>query len=167
MSSATESGVVVESYGRRVVVARAEGERVTCKVRGRRLEVVAGDLVRIEVLGDIDNYRSNVTRTAVVGKPTDRQKKIWAGLMAARDDCKTMLKPGTAVADVYRNYVRICRSHDIDNLFVVDASFFPSSAAVNPGLTIIAQALRVAEHIAATEVRARSSVPHLLKSVEN
>lgn len=48
MSSATESGVVVESYGRRVVVARAEGERVTCKVRGRRLEVVAGDLVRIE-----------------------------------------------------------------------------------------------------------------------
>jgi choline dehydrogenase-like flavoprotein len=40
-----------------------------------------------------------------------------------------------------------CRSHDVDNLFVVDASFFPSSAAVNPGLTIIAQALRVADHI--------------------
>ncbi len=40
-----------------------------------------------------------------------------------------------------------CRTHDIDNLFVVDASFFPSSAAVNPGLTIAAQALRVAEHI--------------------
>ena len=48
MSSATESGVVVESYGRRVVVARAEGDKVTCKLRGRRLEVVAGDLVRIE-----------------------------------------------------------------------------------------------------------------------
>ena len=40
-----------------------------------------------------------------------------------------------------------CRTHDIDNLFVVDASFFPSSAAVNPGLTIVAQALRVADHI--------------------
>jgi choline dehydrogenase-like flavoprotein len=40
-----------------------------------------------------------------------------------------------------------CRAHDIENLFVVDASFFPSSAAVNPGLTIIAQALRVADHI--------------------
>lgn len=40
-----------------------------------------------------------------------------------------------------------CRSHDIDNLFVVDASFFPSSAAVNPGLTIVAQSLRVADHI--------------------
>ena len=40
-----------------------------------------------------------------------------------------------------------CRTHDIDNLFVVDASFFPSSAAVTPGLTIAAQALRVADHI--------------------
>src|SRR5215203_4358275 len=39
-----------------------------------------------------------------------------------------------------------CRAHDIENLFVVDASFFPSSAAVNPALTIAAQALRVADH---------------------
>ena len=45
-----------------------------------------------------------------------------------------------------------CRAHDIANLFVVDASFFPSSAAVNPGLTIIAQALRVADHIKETEL---------------
>ncbi|MEZ5290077.1 MAG: GMC family oxidoreductase [Vicinamibacterales bacterium] len=44
-----------------------------------------------------------------------------------------------------------CRAHDVENLFVVDASFFPSSAAVNPGLTIIAQALRVAEHIGGVE----------------
>ena len=51
-----------------------------------------------------------------------------------------------------------CRSHDVDNLFVVDASFFPSSAAVNPGLTIIAQALRVADHILATELRQRSQL---------
>jgi choline dehydrogenase-like flavoprotein len=50
-----------------------------------------------------------------------------------------------------------CRAHDLDNLFVVDASFFPSSAAVNPALTIIAQALRVAEHIAATELGSRLS----------
>jgi choline dehydrogenase-like flavoprotein len=40
-----------------------------------------------------------------------------------------------------------CRSHDVSNLFVVDSSFFPSSAAVNPALTIAAQALRVADHI--------------------
>ena len=40
-----------------------------------------------------------------------------------------------------------CKAHDVDNLYVVDASFFPSSAAVNPALTIIANALRVAEHL--------------------
>jgi choline dehydrogenase-like flavoprotein len=45
-----------------------------------------------------------------------------------------------------------CRTHDVSNLFVVDASFFPSSAAVNPGLTIVAQALRVADHIKATDL---------------
>ena len=45
-----------------------------------------------------------------------------------------------------------CRTHDVENLFVVDASFFPSSAAVNPGLTIIAQALRVADHIKQKEL---------------
>jgi choline dehydrogenase-like flavoprotein len=45
-----------------------------------------------------------------------------------------------------------CKTHDIDNLYVVDASFFPSSAAVNPGLTIVAQAIRVADHIRATRL---------------
>ncbi|HJV56452.1 MAG TPA: GMC family oxidoreductase [Methylomirabilota bacterium] len=40
-----------------------------------------------------------------------------------------------------------CRAHEVDNLYVVDASFFPSSAAVNPALTIMANALRVAEHL--------------------
>lgn len=45
-----------------------------------------------------------------------------------------------------------CRAHDVENLFVVDASFFPSSAAVNPALTIVAQALRVADHIKETHL---------------
>jgi choline dehydrogenase-like flavoprotein len=40
-----------------------------------------------------------------------------------------------------------CRAHEVDNLYVVDASFFPSSAAVNPALTIMANALRVGDHI--------------------
>ena len=40
-----------------------------------------------------------------------------------------------------------CRAHEVDNLYVVDASFFPSSAAVNPALTIVANALRVGDHL--------------------
>src|SRR3954466_10785474 len=41
----------------------------------------------------------------------------------------------------------LCRAHDVDNLYVVDGSFFPSSAAVNPALTIMANALRVGDHL--------------------
>jgi choline dehydrogenase-like flavoprotein len=40
-----------------------------------------------------------------------------------------------------------CKAHDLDNLYVVDASFFPSSNAVNPALTIAANALRVGDHL--------------------
>jgi choline dehydrogenase-like flavoprotein len=40
-----------------------------------------------------------------------------------------------------------CKAHDLDNLYVVDASFFPSSGAVNPALTIMANALRVGDHL--------------------
>jgi len=40
-----------------------------------------------------------------------------------------------------------CKAHDVDNLYVVDGSFFPSSGAVNPALTIMANALRVGERI--------------------
>lgn len=40
-----------------------------------------------------------------------------------------------------------CKAHDLDNLYVVDGSFFPSSNAVNPALTIMANALRVGDHL--------------------
>jgi choline dehydrogenase-like flavoprotein len=49
--------------------------------------------------------------------------------------------PKTSVLDVN------CKAHDLDNLYVVDASFFSSSGAVNPALTIMANALRVADHL--------------------
>lgn len=49
--------------------------------------------------------------------------------------------PATSVLD------RNCRAHDVDNLYVVDGSFFPSSSAVNPALTIMANALRVGDHL--------------------
>jgi choline dehydrogenase-like flavoprotein len=51
--------------------------------------------------------------------------------------------PATSVLDP------TCRAHDVSNLFVVDSSFFPSLPVMNPALTIAANALRVARHIAA------------------
>lgn len=49
--------------------------------------------------------------------------------------------PKTSALDVN------CKAHELDNLYVVDGSFFPSSAAVNPALTIMANALRVGDHL--------------------
>jgi choline dehydrogenase-like flavoprotein len=49
--------------------------------------------------------------------------------------------PRTSALDAH------CRAHEVDNLYVVDGSFFPSSSAVNPALTIMANALRVGDHL--------------------
>ena len=49
--------------------------------------------------------------------------------------------PASSVLDLH------CKAHELDNLYIADASFFVSIGAVNPTLTIIANALRVADHI--------------------
>ncbi|MHA7969212.1 FAD-dependent oxidoreductase [Rhizobium sp. CAU 1783] len=56
--------------------------------------------------------------------------------------------PATSPLDVW------CRSYDHPNLFVVDAACLPTSAAVNPALTVAAQALRVADHIVREDLAA-------------
>lgn len=60
--------------------------------------------------------------------------------------CRFGHDPSTSVLDVH------CKAHELDNLYVVDASFFPSSSAVNPSLTIIANAIRVADHLLAEKL---------------
>ena len=55
--------------------------------------------------------------------------------------CRFGTDPKTSVLDAQN------RAHQVDNLYVVDTSFFPSSAGLNPSLTVAANALRVAEHI--------------------
>jgi choline dehydrogenase-like flavoprotein len=62
--------------------------------------------------------------------------------------------PKTSALDVN------CRAHEVDNLYVVDGSFFVSSAAVNPALTIMANALRVGDHLKERlGARAEAAVP--------
>jgi choline dehydrogenase-like flavoprotein len=55
--------------------------------------------------------------------------------------CRFGTDPATSVLDVN------CKAHELDNLYVVDTSFFPSIGAVNPGLTAMANALRVGDHL--------------------
>ncbi|SPM28054.1 Choline dehydrogenase or related flavoprotein, partial [Mycobacterium terramassiliense] len=55
--------------------------------------------------------------------------------------CRFGTDPHTSVLDAHN------RAHEVDNLYVVDTSFFPSSAGLNPSLTVAANALRVAAHL--------------------
>jgi choline dehydrogenase-like flavoprotein len=90
------------------------------------------------------------------------QRIPLAGVAHQNGTCRFGTDPRTSVLEV------TCKAHDLDNLYVVDGSFFPSSGAVNPALTIAANALRVGDHllerlgVSSAEVsaqRARYSAP--------
>ena len=66
-----------------------------------------------------------------------------AGCAHQAGTCRFGTDPATSVLDVN------CKAHDLDNLYVVDTSFFPSIGAVNPALTAMANAIRVGEHLMA------------------
>ena len=64
-----------------------------------------------------------------------------AGCAHQAGTCRFGTDPATSVLDTN------CKAHELDNLYVVDTSFFPSIGAVNPALTAIANALRVGDHL--------------------
>jgi choline dehydrogenase-like flavoprotein len=64
-----------------------------------------------------------------------------AGVAHQAGTCRFGTDPATSVLDVN------CRAHQVDNLYVVDTSFFPSIGAVNPALTAMANAMRVGDHL--------------------
>jgi choline dehydrogenase-like flavoprotein len=77
-----------------------------------------------------------IPRTLFVG-----QRIPLAGVAHQNGTLRFGHHPETSVLDPQ------CRAHEVDNLYVVDGSFFPSSGAVNPALTIMANALRVGDHL--------------------
>jgi choline dehydrogenase-like flavoprotein len=64
-----------------------------------------------------------------------------AGCAHQAGTCRFGTDPATSVLDTD------CRAHEVDNLYVVDTSIFPSIAAVNPALTAMANSLRVGDHL--------------------
>ena len=118
------------------------------------------------VLREDGTIKVNYTRTNYTAfeKLKDKLKQVFAQLGEIDDDYKNVqwggydldvsgmshqngtlrfgIDPATSVLDLN------CKTHDLENVYVVDASFFPSCGAFNPALTIAANALRVGEHIA-------------------
>jgi choline dehydrogenase-like flavoprotein len=88
------------------------------------------------LLRHLDCHEHLVPRQLFVG-----QRIPLAGVAHQNGTVRFGRDPMTSALDVN------CRAHDVDNLYVVDGSFFPSSGAVNPALTIMANALRVGDHL--------------------
>jgi choline dehydrogenase-like flavoprotein len=113
--------------GDRVVLALTESNEIEAKGLKKKLEQMLNAAGERHVLMD---------RSLYLGKNIP-----IGGTAHQAGTCKFGTDRNTSVLDLD------CKAHDLDNLYVADASFFPSIGAVNPTLTIIANALRVADRI--------------------
>lgn len=91
---------------------------------------------KLQKILKVTGHRFHFPNTAYLAK-----KIPIAGVAHQVGTCRFGNDPKNSVLDIN------CRTHDHKNLYVVDGSFFPSAGAVNPGLTIIANALRVSDHL--------------------
>jgi choline dehydrogenase-like flavoprotein len=121
-----DNRITLQADGRVVLDMKPSGDEAHGRLK-RKLE---------GLLNAVDAHPHLIERSLYLGKDipiggTAHQ----AGTMRFGPD------PATSVLDLD------CKAHELDNLYVADASFFPSIGAVNPTLTIIANALRIADHL--------------------
>ena len=116
---------------------RYDGDRVVLNVEENNLEAAARLRQKLkDLLAPMHAWPALIERRLYLGKDIPISGTAHqAGTMRFGPD------PATSVLDLD------CKAHELDNLYVADASFFPSIGAVNPTLTIIANALRVADRI--------------------
>ncbi len=113
--------------GDKVVLSITEGNELGARGLRKKLE---------QLLGNVGAHPILLERKLYLGKNIPIN-----GTAHQAGTCRFGTNPATSVLDLD------CKAHELDNLYVADASFFPSIGAVNPTLTIIANALRVADHI--------------------
>ncbi len=118
---------------------RYDGDRVVLEVEESNLEAAARLKGKLKgILVPMRAWPALLERRLYLGKDIPINGTAHqAGTMRFGKD------PASSVLDLD------CKAHELDNLYVADASFFPSIGAVNPTLTIIANALRVADGIKA------------------
>lgn len=117
----------------------------------RVLPTVNGPIATVRIIYRLrDQDRSRIARFRSLMKTTLKPLR-WRLIKQAENNqriahacgtCRFGNDPKTSVLDQNN------RCHELDNLYVVDSSFFPSSGGTNPSLTIAANALRVADHLA-------------------
>ncbi|MDN5924929.1 MAG: GMC family oxidoreductase, partial [Xanthomonadales bacterium] len=118
---------------------RYDGDRVVLELTPSSLDAHRRLQQKLKLALDADDVHAHLLeRTLYLGKSIAE-----AGTAHQAGTARFGSDPKTSVLDLN------CKAHELDNLYLVDASFFVSIGAVNPTLTIIANALRVADHIGA------------------
>ena len=136
-------GLVTEHYDVIIVGTGAGGGTLahTLAPSGKRILL----LERGDFLSDVAKHAVDFWLTTEdVPTPENRVTTMSipvAGCAHQAGTCRFGPDPATSVLDVN------CKAHELDNLYVVDTSFFPSIGAVNPALTAMANAIRVGEHL--------------------
>jgi choline dehydrogenase-like flavoprotein len=118
--------VTIDAAGQPVLAYRPNNEEGHTRLTARLKQL----------MGHLDMHAHLLPRELFVG-----QRIPLAGVAHQNGTIRFGRDPRTSALDV------TCRAHELDNLYVVDGSFFPSSGAVNPALTIMANALRVGDHL--------------------
>ncbi len=116
---------------------RYDGERVVLDVTDTNDQPAKDLKHRLEkLMNAAGSHPTMLERSLYLGKGIPLN-----GTAHQAGTCRFGTDPASSVLDLN------CKAHELDNLYITDASFFPSIGAVNPTLTIIANALRVADHI--------------------
>ena len=129
-----ENRVTLDSKGNIVLSYRSNNEEAH-----RRLIAKLKGLMKQQTRCGVHGHECHVglfSRNLFLG-----QQIPLAGVAHQNGTVRFGIDPTSSALDT------LCKAHEVDNLYVVDGSFFASSAAVNPALTIMANALRVADHL--------------------
>src|SRR5712692_410938 len=93
-----------ESYKLMIIASGERSQFPNVGPTDRKLK--EGDLIRMEIFGQKSGYLTGVCRTAVVGKPTAEQEKIWANLIECKYLVMNMIKPGARCKEIYQRFLK-------------------------------------------------------------
>jgi Xaa-Pro dipeptidase len=93
-----------ESYKLMIIASGERSQFPNVGPSQRKLE--HGDLIRMEIFGQRNGYLAGVCRTAVVGRATGEQEKIWANLIECKYLVMDMIKPGTRCKEIYQKFLK-------------------------------------------------------------
>ena len=93
-----------ESYKLMIIASGERSQFPNVGPTDRKLR--EGDLIRMEIFGQKNGYLAGICRTAVLGRATAEQEKIWANLIECKYLVMDMIKPGARCKEIYQRFLK-------------------------------------------------------------